>query len=177
MKQNELRIVEAKTKREAVIAEVRGQVLAQVAEARAQLTAWDPRLEQARRKLEADIVAPANARRQQSEANAKGAAAQTVAQGAKAGADALMALAQAYKSSGGKARDALLLQKLVPIFEQLTSTMKDIQINRLTVIGSPERHANGATSIGAAIITANEQVRAATGVDLVAAARGRIPAT
>ena len=80
-KENERRIVEAKTKREAVIAEVRGQVLAQVAEARAQLKAWDARIEQVRRKLEADVVAPADAKRQQAEAQAKAGASQVVAQG------------------------------------------------------------------------------------------------
>ncbi len=173
-KENERRIVEAKTKREAVIAEVRGQVLAQVAEARAQLKAWDARIEQARRKLEADVVAPADARRQQAEAQAKGSASQIVAQG-RAAAAAVTALAEAYKASGARGRDALLLQKLGPVFEQLTGTLKDIKVDRLVVLGAGGGGA-GAASVGASIIAANEQVRAATGVDLVAAARGRLAA-
>jgi hypothetical protein len=44
--------------------------------------------------------------------------------------------------------------------------MKDIKVDRLTVLGTG---ANG--SIGNTIIGANEQIRATTGVDLVAAAR------
>jgi flotillin len=170
-KENERRIVEAKTKRAAVIAEVRGQVLAQVAEARAQLKAWDARVEQVRRKLEADVVAPADANRQQSEEQAKASASNVIAQG-RAAAAAVTALAEAYKTSGVRGRDALLLQKLVPVFEQLTGTLKDIKIDRLVVLGNS--HGNGATSTGAAIIAANEQVRAATGVDLVGAARTRL---
>lgn len=173
-KENQRRIIEGRTQREAVIAEVRGQVVAQVAEARAQLIAWDARIEQVRRRLEADVIAPANAAKQKSEANSKGSAAQIIAEG-RAGASALTALAEAYKSAGPRARDALLLQKLVPIFEQLTSTMKDIQVDRLTVLGTMGGGAN-ANSLGASIISANEQVRAATGVDLVAAARARLPA-
>jgi flotillin len=172
-KENERRIVEAKTKREAVIAEVRGQVLAQVAEARAQQKAWDARIEQVRRKLEADVVAPADAKRQQAEAQAKAWASQIVAQG-RAAAAAVTALADAYKSSGVRGRDALLLQKLVPVFEQLTGTLKDIKVDRLVVLGGGG--GAGASSVGASIIAANEQVRAATGVDLVAAARGRLGA-
>jgi len=171
-KENERRIVEAKTKREAVIAEVRGQVLAQVAEAKAQLKAWDARIEQVRRKLEADVVAPADAKRQQGEAQAKAQAAGVVAQG-RASASAVTALAEAYKSSGVRGRDALLLQKLVPVFEQLTGTLKDIKVDRLVVLGGGNG-GSGSASAGAAIIAANEQVRAATGVDLVAAARARL---
>jgi flotillin len=179
-KENQRRIVEAKTKREAVISEVRGQVAAQVAEARAQLTAWDARIEQVRRRLEADVIAPAVATKQKAEANAKASAAQIVAEG-RAASSALTSLAEAYKNAGPRARDALLLQKLVPIFEQLTSTMKDIQVDRLTVLGTSAAYMNGhggasgINALGAAIVTANEQVRAATGVDLVAAAKVRVP--
>jgi flotillin len=166
-KENERRIVEARTQREALIAEARGLVSAQVAEAKAQLGAWDARIEQTRRALEADVVAPAQAEKARREAEARGQAASIVAHG-KAGASALAALAESYKASGASARDALLLQKLVPVFEQLTSTMRDLKIDRLTVLGT-----QGAGSLGAAVVAANEQVRAATGVDLVGAARGR----
>ncbi|MEI8254964.1 MAG: hypothetical protein WCJ30_04755, partial [Deltaproteobacteria bacterium] len=176
-KENQRRIIEAQTKREAVIAEVRGQVQAQVAEARAQVGAWDARIEQVRRKLEADVVAPAIAAKQKSEQAAKASAAQIVAEGS-AGAFALTALAQAYKNAGPRARDALLLQKLVPIFEQLTSTMKDIHVDRLTVLGIGGNNAgNGAASLGATLLSANEQVRASTGVDLLGAVGVRLPAS
>src|SRR5262249_7971889 len=153
-KENERRIVEARTQREALIAEARGQVTAQVAEAKAQLLAWDARIEQIRRKLEADVVAPAEADRQRRQAEAKAQAASVLAHG-KAGADALASLADAYKSSGTSARDALLLQKLVPLFESLTSTMKEIRIDRLTVLG--QTNGNGTNALGQALVTANEQ--------------------
>jgi flotillin len=166
-KENERRIVEATTKREAVIAEVRGQVLAQVAEARAQLKAWDARTEQVRRKLEADVVAPADAERQKAEADAKAQASQVVAQG-RAAAAAVTALAEAYKASGVRGRDALLLQKLVPVFDQLASTLREIKVDRLVVLGGGA--GNGGGSVVKALIGANEQVRAATGVDLAGAA-------
>ncbi len=169
-KENERRIVEATTKREAVIAEVRGQVQAQVAEARAQLKAWDARLEQVRRRLEADVVAPADADRQKSEAEAKAQASVVVAQG-KAAASAVTALAEAYKASGVRGRDALLLQKLVPVFDHLASTLREIKVDRLVVLGGGTDGAGGAVK---ALIAAGEQVRAATGVNVAGAlARGR----
>jgi flotillin len=164
-KENERRIVEATTQREAVISEVRGVVRGQVAEARAQLLAWDAAVEQTRRRLEADVIAPAEAGKQQAEASAKGQASQIVANGA-AFAEALTALAEAYKATGGRAREALLLQKLVPIFEHLTGTIQSTHITRLTVLPS-------GSSLGTSVLSLNEQVRASTGVDLVAAVRDR----
>ena len=164
-KENERRIVEAKTKREALVAEVRGQVAAQVVEARAQLAAWDARIEQTRRKLQADIVAPAQARKQQAEANAKGLASQILAQG-RAAAQAFMTLAAEYRKSQDTAGEALLLQKLVPVFDQLTSTLKQLKVNRLTLIGS-QGGGPGVSSVAPAVVQVTEQLRAATGVDVL----------
>jgi flotillin len=162
-KENERRIVEATTQREALIAEAKGQVAAQVAQAKAQLRAWDARIEQVRRKLAADVVAPANASKQQHEAAAKGEAASLLAHG-RAAADALTSLAQAHKASGGAARESLLLQKLLPIFEQLTSTMKDVRVAKLTVLGRSDGADN---NLGALAVSTNERIRATTGVDLL----------
>jgi flotillin len=161
-KENERRIVEARTQREAMIAEARGQVLAQVAEAKAQSLAWDARIEQTRRKLEADVIAPAQAEKRKLEADARGQAAAILAHG-DAAAQALARLGEAYKSSGPSARDALLLQKLTPVFEQLISTLKDLKVGRFTVLGA----GTGANGLGAALVTAGEQIRAATGVDVL----------
>jgi flotillin len=173
-KENERRIIDATTQRAAVIAEVRGQVQAEVAEAGAQLKTWTARVEQVRRKLEADVVAPADAQRQKAEAQAKGQASQVVAQG-RAAAAAMTALAEAYKASGARGRDALLLQKLVPVFDHLAGTLRAMKVDRMVVLGS----AGGGSGASAlkSIISANEQVRAVTGVDLVAAAKGRLAGT
>ncbi|HEY5242476.1 MAG TPA: SPFH domain-containing protein [Polyangiaceae bacterium] len=173
-KENERRIIDATTQRAAVIAEVRGQVQAEVAEAGAQLKTWTARVEQVRRKLEADVVAPADAQRQKAEAQAKGQASQVVAQG-RAAAAAMTALAEAYKASGARGRDALLLQKLVPVFDHLAGTLRSMKVDRMVVLGSAG--GGGGASALKSIISANEQVRAVTGVDLVAAAKGRLAGT
>jgi flotillin len=173
-KENERRIVEARTKREAVIAEVRGQVQAQVAEARAQLKAWDARIEQVRRRLEADVVVPADAQRQKAEADAKGKASLIVAQ-AQASAAAVTALSEAYRAAGSRGRDALLLQKVMPVFEELAGTLREIKVDRLVVLGSGDG-ASGA-ALAKTIVNGTEQIRAATGLDLPAmAARANVAA-
>ena len=169
-KEIQRRIAEATTQREALIAEARGQVAAQVAQARAQLGAWDARIEQIRRKLEADVVAPADAAKQQREAEAKGAAAGLLAHG-RAAADALKSLAEAHQASGGAARESLLLQKLLPIFEQLTSTMREVKVQRLTVLG---RSQGPDATLGQLAVATNERVRASTGIDLLSSVRSAL---
>lgn len=163
-KDTERRIVEAKTQREAIIAEVQGQVQAQIVEAQAQLKTWEARGEQQRRKLEADVVAPAFAQRSQAESQAKAQAATIAAQG-RASAAALKSLADAYQQGGKSARDSLLVQKLLPVFDSLTGTMQALRVDRLTVL--PPSVDGKAPSLAATVVSANEQVRAATGVDLV----------
>jgi hypothetical protein len=69
-----------------------------------------------------------------------------------------------------------LLQKLVPVFDHLTSTLRDLQIDRLVVLGSNSGNGAGAPGIKS-VLSANEQLRAATGVDLMAAAKGRLGGT
>jgi flotillin len=160
-KEMERRKNEALTQRAALIAEARGQVAAQVAEAKAQVKSWEARAEQIRRKLEADVVAPAEAKRQQLEAEAKAGAARVLADG-RAGAIAIEKLATAYAAAGNAGRDALVVQKLLPVFEKLTATMKDVNIEKLTVIGA-------SNSLGTTLFGANEQLRALADVDVLRA--------
>ncbi len=139
---------------------------AQIAEAKAQVKAWDARVEQVRRRLEADVVVPADAQRQGAEEQAKGNAAQVVAQGLAAAA-AVTALADTYRVAGPRGRDALLLLKLGPVFAALTGTLRDIKVDRLVVLGA---NASGSGAIAKSILNGTEQVRAATGIDLSAVA-------
>jgi len=172
-KESERRIIASQTDREALVAEARGQVAAQVAEARAQLPAWEARIEQARLKLEADVVAPAQAYKQQAEEAAKAKAAQTLAQG-RAGAQALRTLAAEYGAQGARATDALLLQKLVPIFEQLTSTLMPVDIRQLTILGAGGQSGSSG-ALAPLVLRTNAQIQAATGVDLLRAAASLRP--
>ena len=68
------------------------------------------------------------------------------------------------------ARESLLLQKLLPIFELLTSTMRDVKVSKLTVLGKSQG-ADG--TIGQLVVAANERIRATSGVDLLAAVNNK----
>jgi len=163
-KDNDRRIADAQTKREAMIAEERAEVQAQIAQSTAEISMQSARIEQVKRRLRADVVEPAEAARRYAEENAKADAAKIVEQG-RATAEVLTQLAATYRGSGTSGRDVLLMQKLVPMLRTVGSTIGEIRVDKLTVIGS----GNGASTDGdlaTSLVKANEQIKAATGVDI-----------
>lgn len=162
-KDNERRIGDALTKREAMIAEQKADVLAQISQATAEIQMQEARIEQTRRRLQADVLEPAEAGRKQAEEKAKADAAEIIEQG-RATAEVLTNLAHTYRSSGTSGREVLLMQKLVPMLKKVTSTIGDLKIAKLTVIAT--KNGGGETDLAATLVRTNEQIKAATGVDI-----------
>lgn len=162
-KDNERRIGDATTRREAMIAEERAEVQAQIAQSTAEIGMQEARIDQVRLRLRADVVEPAEAARRRAEENAKAAASVIVEQG-RATAEVLSHLATTYRASGTSGREVLLMQKLVPMLKRVSGTIGDIRIDKLTVIGSG--NGNGSTDLATTLLKTNEQIKAATGVDL-----------
>lgn len=161
------RLTETLTRREALVAEEQAQVVAAVAQASADLEVQKARIEQVRRKLEADVVAPAKAYTESAEANAKAGVAAIIEDG-KARADALRQLAETYRQAGPSAREVLLTQKLSPIIQALTDTIPATTVEKVTMIDA--RSSNGATAAKA--ISAIEQIKQLFGIDLVEKFKG-----
>ncbi len=170
----ERRIADATTQRGAQIATEEAEVQAQVAQATANIQTQKARIEQVKAQLQADVIAPAQANLEQAIQRAKGEAAQIIEQG-QATAKVLTDLGQTYQSAGSQARDALLMQKLIPVLELLSSTISSLQVDRMTVLGSGEGGANG-KQLAELLVDSNEQVKAATGVDLGQALREKLGA-
>jgi flotillin len=168
-KENERRIADAKTKREALIAEERATVQAAIAQSTAELHMQAARIEQVRLQLMADVVQPAEAQKEQAIAEARAAAAKTIEQG-RATAKVLTDLAASYRSTAGTGRDVLLMQKLVPILQTVSGTIGSLHVNRLTVVGRANG-ANGHEPLASKIVNVNEQIKAATGIDVPALIR------
>jgi flotillin len=133
--ENQRRIKDAQSKRSAVIAEQQGEVQALIAQTQAETQMQEARIEQVKLQLQADLIQPAEAQRQQAEQQAKAEASKIIEQG-RATATVLKSLAATYRSSGTAGRDVLLMQKLVPTLGQILSSVGDIKIDRLTVIGA-----------------------------------------
>jgi flotillin len=163
-KENDRRVVDARTRRDAMIAEQLAQVQASVAQSRAEVDMQDARIEQVRLQLEADVLQPAEAHRRESEENAKGDAAKIIEQG-RATAQVLANIADRYNTSGRAGRDILLMQKLVPLLKRMAGTMGDLKVDRLTVLGKGSGEGGGADLAGK-LVEYSEQIRAATGIDV-----------
>ncbi|HVI00542.1 MAG TPA: SPFH domain-containing protein [Enhygromyxa sp.] len=173
-KENDRRVADARTRRDALIAQQLGEVQALVAQAKAEVDTQEARIEQVRLQLDADVLQPAEAARREAEENAKGEAAKIVEQGS-ATAKVLSDIATRYNSSGSAGRDILLMQKLVPLMARISQSMGDLKVDRLTVLGKGGGNGEG-DDVAGKLVNYSEQIKAATGIDVPAMVRAKLGA-
>jgi len=161
------RVVDAQTRRAAMIAESEGQVAAQVAQVTAEIERQKARALQVKRKLDADVVQVAEASRRAMEEEARGQAATLVERG-KAEAEALRCVFEAFAVAGEGARDVLARQQVIPLLTQVSGAGRKLVVRKVSVL--PQATGNGGDFARSAI-AATEQLKAAVGVDLSAIAR------
>jgi flotillin len=163
------RLTDALTRREALVAEENATVAAAVAQANAEVQVQKARIDQVRSRLEADVIRPAKAACEAAEANARATVAPIVEEG-KARAEALKTLAESWSQAGDSAREIFLLQKIEPIIRQLTATISDTPIDKITVIDS-RLNGDGGLNPGRLMALA-EQVKQVFGIDVVDKLKG-----
>lgn len=160
----ERRIIDATTRRNAVIAEQESEISALIARATADVKVQQQRIEQVRRKLDADIIKPSSANMQAAIEEAKGKAAKIVEEGV-ATAEALRAVTETWRQAGDHARDIFLLQKVDVLMKQVLETIHDLRIDKLTILPSGSND-NG--NLASNLLSTSEQVKSALGIDLPA---------
>ncbi|EAW38441.1 flotillin family protein [Lyngbya sp. PCC 8106] len=160
----ERRVKDAMTKRDAVIAESESEIASEVARTQAELPVQKARIIQVEQRLQADIVAPAEAECKRAIARAKGDAAQIIEDG-KARAEGTQRLAESWKAAGTNAREIFLYQKLEGLLQTLVSTIPEVEVDNLTVING--ENGTNATKIAGFL----EQLRQTTGIDVADAVR------
>ena len=171
-KENERRVADARTRRDAMIAQQLAEVQASVAQANAELDTQQARIEQVRLQLDADVIQPAEAARREAEENAKGDAAKIVEQG-QATAKVLTDIADRYNTSGSAGRDILLMQKLVPLMSKMAQSMGELKVDRLTVLGRGGEGGEG-DDLAGKLVNYGEQIKAATGIDVPALVKTKL---
>ncbi|CAN5355122.1 hypothetical protein BH09MYX1_BH09MYX1_34910 [soil metagenome] len=159
------RIADARSKRTAMIAESEGQVAAEIAKVRAEIDRQKARVLQVQRKLDAEVVQPAEANRRAAEEKARGDASRIVEQG-RAQANALHALVEQVKKSGGSARDVLVIQKLLPLAHAISGAQQKVTIKKLTILPNA-----GSDDMAKAAVGAMLKLKAATGIDVSGVAK------
>ncbi|MEE2749963.1 MAG: SPFH domain-containing protein [Myxococcota bacterium] len=152
------RIADAESRREALVAEEVGHVKAAIARAEAELKVQQARVEQVRRRLAADVLEPAKADMEASQAHAKGIAAKIIEDG-KATADVLEEMIKTWQNGDESARDIFLMQKLQTVMSSLVDTIQGVQVDRLIIL--PDSNSNAAKSVRLV-----EELKAGIGVDI-----------
>jgi len=163
------RLTDATTRREALVAEENATVAAAVAQANAEVLVQRARIEQVRSRLEADVIRPAKAACEAAEATARASVAPIIEEG-KARAEALRTLAESWAHAGDSAREIFLLQKIEPIIRQLTATISDTPIDKITVIDN-RLNSEGSINPGRLMVLA-EQLKQVFGFDVVEKLKG-----
>jgi|HubBroStandDraft_6_1064221.scaffolds.fasta_scaffold36717_2 flotillin len=166
------RIAEAQTRKGALIAESKGQVLAQLAKVTADVQVQRARLAQVRFQLTADRIKPAEAKKAQLVQEAKGKASRIIEDG-KATASAIRSLGATWAQAGDSARQIFVAQKLQQLVATMMQTVGEMPVDKLTVIDKELAGSGGNFAVKAAIT--NEQLKQMLGVDLAALAQRVVP--
>ena len=174
-RENDTRLADARSKRQAMIAHELAAVRELQAKAEAEVAMQDARIEQVRLQLKADVLQPAEAARREAEEAARGRASKIIEQG-EATARVLEDIASRYRGAGDAGRDILLMQKLVPLLASVSGSMGDLKVDRLTVLGGGADAGEG-ERLASKLVRTSEEVKAATGIDLPETLRKRLSPT
>lgn len=168
--ENKLRVRTAELDAEAMSSEKRATVAGEQARVIAEQQLEQERIELQRRRLEADVLEPARARREAMELEAKGVAASIVEDG-NAQIEVFRRLAAEYDTAGDNARDVLILNMLPDLVTKIVETVNNIDIDKITVIDSGSGDGGGvggvARQMPAAVVSIAEQVETATGINIL----------
>jgi flotillin len=118
--------------------------------------------------LVADKVKPAEARKAQMVAQARGQASKIIEDG-KATAQAIRSLGETWAKAGDSARQIFVAQKLQGLVTTMMSTVGEMPIDKLTVIDRELANGGGNFAVKTAITA--EQIKQLLGVDVAAMAQ------
>jgi flotillin len=165
--QNKLRVRKAELDREAQIVERTAIVKAQESEVEAQKTLEARRVEREQLRLQADVIAPANAQREAAKLEAEGEAAPILERG-RASAEALRMLYEQVKQGGDNAFAVLLAEKLPQLLETSISAVEGVNIDRVVVLdgGGGEGVSNAVNQRVHGALGTMEALSSAVGVDI-----------
>ncbi len=176
--QNLLRVRSAELDGVARATEEEAKVAGDKAKAIAQQELETERIELEKRRLQADVVLPAQAALEARQMEARADAAHIVEEGA-AQVEVFKRLTSQYRAAGDDAHDILVLNMLPQLVEQIVSTVNGIDIDKMTVIdsgGDGQALPGVVKQLPASVISIAEQIETATGVDIMGPLRDKMAA-
>jgi len=169
-----LRVKKAELEKQAVVKEQEAAVAGEKAKARFEQELEQERIVLQQKKLMADVIEPARARREAQELEARGAAASILEDG-RARLQVLQQMIEAYNGAGGAGDRVFMLNMLPEIVRELAQTVDKVTVDRVSVIDSGGGNGSGTglgrfvTQFPAAVLSLTEQIETATGVSLLSA--------
>ncbi len=166
---NKLRVRKAELEALALASEAEAAVAGQKARVVAEQSLQQERIGLEQRRLEADVLLPANADRDAAEQRAKGAAAK-ISEDGKARLYVLEETIKLYQGAGSEAERIFILNMLPDIIKDISRSVGEMSIDKVTVIDSGGQAAGVGKAAGqlpAAIIQLTEQIESATGVNIL----------
>jgi flotillin len=177
-----LRVKKAELEKEAVVKEQEAQVAGEKAKAKFEQETEQERIILQQKRLMADVIEPAKAKREAMELEAQGAAASIIQDG-EAQVQVLKAMIETYKSANGDGEKVFMLNMLPEIIQELARTVDKVTVDRVSVIdaggnGSGSAMGRFVNQFPAAVISLSEQIENATGVNILSSlGSGRAPET
>ncbi|MCB0275063.1 MAG: flotillin, partial [Calditrichaeota bacterium] len=168
---NNLRIRKAELEREAIIKEKEALVAGEKAQAKYEQEMEEERIVLQQKRLLADVIEPAKAKRTAMEEEARGAAASILENG-NANVEVLNRMISTYQSADGDGDRVFMLNMLPEILKQITDTVNRVTIDKVSVIDSGGNGKGGGVAnfinqLPAAVISLSEQIENATGVNIL----------
>ncbi|MFQ5631551.1 MAG: flotillin family protein [bacterium] len=169
---NNLRVKKAELEKVAVIREQEAQVAGEKARAQYEQEMEEERIVLQKKRLTADVIEPARAKKEAMELDAKGAAAKIIEDG-NAKLQVLAEMIKTYQSANGEGEKVFMLNMLPEIIEQLVETVSNVNIEKVSVIDSGSQNGTGngvgrfVNQLPAAVLSLTEQIENATGVNIL----------
>lgn len=165
-----LRIRKAELEKEAIIKEKEAEIAGLKAKAILEQGVEEERIKLQQKRLIADVIEPARAKREAAELEARGNSAKITANG-EAQIAVLKMLAETYKAAGNDAEKVFALSLIPKFTEQLASTIKGINIDKITIVDNGSGDGSGfnklVNQIPGSVISLAEMIENATGADVL----------
>jgi flotillin len=176
-----LRIKKAELEKEAVVKEQEALVAGEKARAKFEQETEQERIVLQQKRLMADVIEPARAKREAMELEARGNAASIIEDG-EAQVRVLKAMIETYKSANGDGEKIFMLNMLPEIIQELARTVDKVTVDKVSVIdaGGNGHHSGLSRFVNqfpAAVISLSEQIENATGVNILSSLGNGAPST
>lgn len=172
-KTNQLRTLRAQLEGQAQSVEREAEAAAKTARAMAERQLQETRAVLEQKRLQAEIVIPAEFHRQAQQILAKGAAAPTIENGA-AAAEILKAMSEAWTTMGPQAREIYVIQHLDEIVGMVVKSLEGVKVHEVNVLdqGDGTALASYAATYPKMVAAVMSSLRETTGIDVPAILSG-----